>query len=296
MGVAGSLHKKVQAAYMNGYAEHANAYLRAHGNTGKHVKEYAEKNGLKPDYFKEAIQTMSRYAKKAGRKHFLPHPPKSGPVTPSEKAYMYDNDLVGSSLKREDFSYDARRNGYTLYYKGQNIGGASSMGKGSMRDMKEFNEQAKREINQIINGYGGERYKKVIDEIDSIKVSKLKKKAAQYLDDEWRELLAGSGWYPNSDWSNGEEDERWSNPGTDQFIIIDFADGNVYFVVWEQTAGMQSEAKPITKGKTTEELERYLGSATAARTPKPKPEPAGIAPMMFLNSAKPTKHGSMVWV
>ena len=57
-----ALRKKVVAAYMNGYAEHAAKWLREHGNTHRGSDAYATKNGLRTEYFKETIHTMARYA------------------------------------------------------------------------------------------------------------------------------------------------------------------------------------------------------------------------------------------
>lgn len=60
--ISSSLRRKVIAAYMNGYAEHAAKWLREKGYSYRGSDKYAETNGLRPEYFKEAIQTMSRYA------------------------------------------------------------------------------------------------------------------------------------------------------------------------------------------------------------------------------------------
>ena len=60
--IQGSLRKKVKSVYMNGYAQHACDYIKKHGKDLEHAEKWAKKNGLRPEYFKEAIGTMSHYA------------------------------------------------------------------------------------------------------------------------------------------------------------------------------------------------------------------------------------------
>lgn len=51
-----SLH----AVYVKGYAPHAAAYIREHGDTARHVEVWAKNAGLEPGLLKEAIRAISR--------------------------------------------------------------------------------------------------------------------------------------------------------------------------------------------------------------------------------------------
>lgn len=56
-----ALARKV-AAYMNGYATAAEEYLKKYGMSMKHADKFAKDRGFRPKYFREAVQTMARYA------------------------------------------------------------------------------------------------------------------------------------------------------------------------------------------------------------------------------------------
>lgn len=73
---------------------------------------------------------------------------------------------------KEDFSFTVNAEGYMIAYKGKNIGGASIMGKSKSRgrarakDMEDYRESAKRDIERIINGTWSTNYIKAINEIN----------------------------------------------------------------------------------------------------------------------------------
>lgn len=102
MGIKGSLRKKVTAAYMNGYAQHANNWIKEHGVNDEHSEKYAETYGLRPGYFKEAIQTLARFAslKQAGR------PPYGAFAVPSDSADHVAYVLSKADLTNFDFKND----------------------------------------------------------------------------------------------------------------------------------------------------------------------------------------------
>lgn len=56
------LHKIARAAYLDGYARPAADYLRKHGNTGRHVGEWASFLGLDPKRFREIIRAIAKLA------------------------------------------------------------------------------------------------------------------------------------------------------------------------------------------------------------------------------------------
>ena len=83
------------------------------------------------------------------------------------------------TLQPEDFTYSATAEGYMLKYKGQNIGGASILGKyrGNQREkqIREYAEDARRELKSLLLGSGQARFTTAIEQIDadaSLMVSK----------------------------------------------------------------------------------------------------------------------------
>jgi hypothetical protein len=76
-------------------------------------------------------------------------------------------------MERKDFTYTYDKSGYVIYYKGQNIGGYISIGKGNSLTVKQVQKQldnyknhAKYEIEKIFLGDMGQ-YRKFIEEIDN---------------------------------------------------------------------------------------------------------------------------------
>lgn len=112
--ISRQLRRKVIAAYMNGYAEHAAKWLRDKGNTYRGSEKYAESNGLRPEYFRDAIQTMSRYgayrkkiaSKSAGTAVSLP--------VPLESASHVAFHLFKAGLP--DFSVETDEDAYVAYF------------------------------------------------------------------------------------------------------------------------------------------------------------------------------------
>jgi GNAT superfamily N-acetyltransferase len=133
------MDSKVQAAYISGYASHAANYLRKHGNTGRHVRAWAEESGLRPHELKQAVRALARCKAAA--------------------------DLF-SSKNRDDFTYEVFSDGAVLYYKGREIGGRTKVHPGV--DLSQWAEAL---IDDLVQGYGAERILNLIAEIDSIKVS-----------------------------------------------------------------------------------------------------------------------------
>ena len=70
-----------------------------------------------------------------------------------------------------NFTYSATAEGYMLKYKGQNIGGASILGKyrGNQREKqsREYAEDARRELKSLLLGSGQARFKTAIEQIDA---------------------------------------------------------------------------------------------------------------------------------
>jgi hypothetical protein len=73
-----ALRKKIIGAYMDGYADHAIDWLKNHTAGDRSSTPYAEKNGLRAEYFKQCIQTMVKYAalKKAADPSWVTHSPR----------------------------------------------------------------------------------------------------------------------------------------------------------------------------------------------------------------------------
>lgn len=74
-------------------------------------------------------------------------------------------------MTRKDFRYEAKSNGYLLFYHSQPIGGVGIEGRYAGRDwlkqVKEYAAQAEDEIADLIAGRGRERYLASIARIDA---------------------------------------------------------------------------------------------------------------------------------
>jgi hypothetical protein len=78
----------------------------------------------------------------------------------------------GFKMERIDFSYQCNDRGYTIKYKGQNIGGAGIIGqnKGHWRNKRKdilmYKQHAISSIENLLNGNGESRFLKVIENIN----------------------------------------------------------------------------------------------------------------------------------
>lgn len=82
---------------------------------------------------------------------------------------------MAKSLDRADLSYTATSDGYTIHYKGLPVGGAGVELPRKKRlhwrharaNLAMFTEQAKSQIDAIVDGRGEPRFLKVIASLDS---------------------------------------------------------------------------------------------------------------------------------
>ena len=77
-----------------------------------------------------------------------------------------------TQLKRESLSYKHDRAGFTLYYKGQPIGGLGAIKEMHIVDdqspeAKKYEKIAKKHIERILNGNLG-NYKMIIESLDTV--------------------------------------------------------------------------------------------------------------------------------
>lgn len=81
---------------------------------------------------------------------------------------------MANALKREDFNVRSDANGYEVSYKGQSIGGAtvalprrkSLTANQRTENIKMFKASAQRQIQEILDGHGGQYLNRLIEGID----------------------------------------------------------------------------------------------------------------------------------
>lgn len=182
--ISGHLRKKIQAAYMNGYAEHASKWIREHGDVTRGSETYAEQNGLRPEYFKEAIHTMRRYAR-LKKAYTLTNEGMGASVCPKCNQPIKDNEMINWTAQGQEAHISCP---------------VDAVDTPTPATVPQTPEIPQTEI-----------------PTQSYYASK---QAAQYIDDEWREVLVANGWYPHSVYANGQEIEQWRKQGMDFSVVI----------------------------------------------------------------------------